>query len=91
MEEKKMSILDQYMFAWSVLSDETIIGRDHMTAEEQNAVEVTMTYPTKRYMDRAMSVLRCGTKKDDPVLEFTNDVLRQRIMEFNEHLKREKE
>ena len=84
-----MSILDQYMFAWSVLSDETIIGRDHMTAEEQNAVEVTMAYLTKRYMKRAMSALRCGTKKDDPVLEFTNDVLRQRMMAFNEHLKRE--
>lgn len=89
MEEKKMTAYDMYMFAWSVLNDETCLGRARMTEEEEKAVEVTMEYLSKRYMDRAITALRCGTKKDDPVLEFTSDVLRQRMMAFNEHLKRE--
>lgn len=90
-----MSILDQYMFAWSVLRDlvsfRGIGCSNSMTDEEEKAIEDTMTLLSKRYMNRAMSALRCGTKKDDPILECTNDVLRQRIMEFNERLKREKE
>ena len=93
MKEKKMTICDEYMFVWSVLRDLVSFRGmgcyNSMTDEEEKAIEDTMTLLSKRYMDRAMSALRGGTKKDDPVLECSNDVLRQRIMAFNEHLKRE--
>jgi len=91
MEEKKMTVCDMYMFAWSFLRDAQILGRDRMTTEEEKAIEDTMAYLAKMYMERTMSALHCGRKKDDTAQEFTNEVVRQRIMEFNEHLKREKE
>lgn len=91
MEEKKMTEYDMYMFAWSVLHDELAIGRDHFGENDEKANEDTMTYLARRYMERSMSALRCGRKKGDVVVELTNDVLRQRIMAFNEYLKREKE
>ena len=91
MEEKKMTLLDQLMFAWSVLRDELAIRHNRMSEDEQKVIESTMAYLARRYMDRAMSALRCGSKKDDTIQEVTNEVVRQRIMEFNEHLKREKE
>jgi hypothetical protein len=91
MEEKKMTVFDMYMFAWSVLSDIQAVGYSRMSEEEQKAIEITMNFLAKRYMVRAMSALHCGIKKDDSVQEFTNEVVRQRIMEFNEYLKREKE
>lgn len=89
MEEKKMTVCDMYMFAWSVLSDIQVVGYSRMSDEEQKAIEVTMNCLAKRYMERAMSALHCGIKKGDTAQEFTNEVVRQRIMEFNEYLKRE--
>lgn len=91
MEEKKMTAFDMYMFAWSVLSDILVVDYIRMSDEEQKAIEVTMNCLAKKYMKRAMSALHCGIKKEDAAQEFTNEVVRQRIMEFNEHLKREKE
>lgn len=90
MEEKKMTVCYMYMFAWSVLRDVQVIGYSRMSEEEQKAIEVTMNCLAKRYMERAMSALRCGIKKEDAAQEFTTEVVKQRIMEFNEHLKREK-
>jgi len=91
MEEKKMTVCDMYMFAWSVLRDVQVVENSRMSEEEQKSIEITINCLAKRYMERAMSALHCGIKKDDSVQEFTNEVVRQRIMEFNEHLKREKE
>ena len=86
-----MTVFDMYMFAWSVLSDEQAVGYSRMSEEEQKAIEITMNFLAKRYMERAMSALHCGRKKEDAAQEFTNEVVRHGIMEFNEHLKREKE
>ena len=84
-----MTVCDMYMFAWSVLRDVQVVDNSRMSEEEQKAIEITMNCLAKKYMERAISALHCGIKKDDSVQEFTNEVVRQRIMEFNEHLKRE--
>ena len=89
MEEKKMTVCDMFMFAWSVLRDVQVVENSRMSGEEQKAIEITMNCLAKRYLERTMSALHCGIKKEDAAQEFTNEVVRQRIMEFNEHLKRE--
>lgn len=83
MEQQKVQGVDFFMIAWQVLDDELTISHSSMSDTEEAAIKETKDYLAKRYMNKAVSSLKCG-KKEDEHLEFMSEKLLQRIAAFNE-------
>lgn len=78
-----MMMVENIMFAWQVLDDCILHGRS-LTESDKAELELAKTILAQEYVTRTMGRLRVGLDKNDAPQEGASDILKQRIIAFNQ-------